>query len=109
MAPNLVTLTGTAILFSNCIVYFSQDSTMEKQVPDLCYYWSCLSILLYQTFDAMDGKHARRTGQSSALGQLFDHGCDACCVSLMLHTWCQAFQTGCSLDFFLILVFGTVS
>lgn len=25
----------------------------------------------------MDGKHARRTGNSSPLGLLFDHGCDA--------------------------------
>ena len=27
--------------------------------------------------DAVDGKQARRTGSSSPLGQLFDHGCDA--------------------------------
>jgi len=27
--------------------------------------------------DAVDGKQARRTGTSSPLGQLFDHGCDA--------------------------------
>ena len=27
--------------------------------------------------DAIDGKQARRTGMSSALGEMFDHGCDA--------------------------------
>lgn len=27
--------------------------------------------------DAVDGRQARRTGSSSALGELFDHGCDA--------------------------------
>ena len=27
--------------------------------------------------DEMDGKQARRTGNSSPLGLLFDHGCDA--------------------------------
>lgn len=47
VAPNLVTLAGTAIAFSNCVIYFSIDSTMEKQVPDLFYYWSFLTILLY--------------------------------------------------------------
>lgn len=31
---------------------------------------------VYQTLDAVDGKQARRTGASSPLGQLFDHGCD---------------------------------
>jgi len=32
----------------------------------------------------MDGKQARKTGNSSALGMLFDHGCDAISGSLML-------------------------
>ena len=36
-----------------------------------------LATFIYQTFDACDGKQARRTGSSSPLGQLFDHGCDA--------------------------------
>lgn len=27
--------------------------------------------------DNMDGKQARKTGNSSTLGSLFDHGCDA--------------------------------
>jgi ethanolaminephosphotransferase len=27
--------------------------------------------------DAIDGKQARRTGMASALGEMFDHGCDA--------------------------------
>jgi phosphatidylglycerophosphate synthase len=30
-----------------------------------------------QTLDAIDGKQARRTGSSNALGELFDHGCDS--------------------------------
>lgn len=30
--------------------------------------------------DALDGKQARRTGSSSPLGQLFDHGVDALAV-----------------------------
>jgi len=33
--------------------------------------------ILSQLFDNMDGKQARRTGTSSPLGMLFDHGCDA--------------------------------
>lgn len=30
-----------------------------------------------QTMDNADGKQARRTGTSSPMGELFDHGCDA--------------------------------
>lgn len=33
--------------------------------------------------DAIDGKQARRTGTSSPLGELFDHGCDA--INLMVN------------------------
>jgi ethanolaminephosphotransferase len=36
-----------------------------------------LLYLGYYIFDQLDGKHARNTGQSSPLGLLMDHGCDA--------------------------------
>ena len=36
-----------------------------------------MGIFIYQTLDAIDGKQARRTGSSSPLGELFDHGCDS--------------------------------
>lgn len=32
-----------------------------------------LGLFLYTSFDAVDGKQARRTGSSSPLGELFDH------------------------------------
>ena len=38
---------------------------------------TALSVFAYVNLDCMDGKQARRTGSSSPLGQLFDHGCDA--------------------------------
>ncbi|KAF7125024.1 hypothetical protein RHSIM_Rhsim12G0066500 [Rhododendron simsii] len=49
--PNMITLTGFIFLV--------------------------ISALLSYTFDAVDGKQARRTNSSSPLGELFDHGCDA--------------------------------
>jgi phosphatidylglycerophosphate synthase len=36
-----------------------------------------MGLFVYQTLDAIDGKQARRTGSSNALGELFDHGCDS--------------------------------
>lgn len=35
-------------------------------------------------FDEMDGKQARKTGNSSPLGMLFDHGCDAFSVGFVM-------------------------
>jgi hypothetical protein len=47
--------------------------------PRACYaaLFSAFAIFFYSTLDNMDGKQARRTGASSPLGLLFDHGCDA--------------------------------
>jgi phosphatidylglycerophosphate synthase len=52
----------------------------------------------------VDGKQARRTGSSSPLGQLFDHGkinseisnigCDAVCVFFGLVSFMQATTSG---------------
>jgi phosphatidylglycerophosphate synthase len=33
-----------------------------------------IGLFLYQSFDAIDGKQARRTGTSGPLGEMFDHG-----------------------------------
>jgi len=44
-----------------------------------------IGCFVYQTMDNMDGKQARRTLNSTPLGMLFDHGCDAinCFVQAM--------------------------
>ena len=77
MAPNLITLIGALILNSAVVVVLYYDMTISKELPSWVYFYSALSIFVYQTLDAIDGKQARRTGSSSPLGQLFDHGCDA--------------------------------
>lgn len=48
------------------IAHRSQSHTQASCHASLCLLQDC-----------MDGKQARRTGSSSPLGQLFDHGCDA--------------------------------
>lgn len=51
---------------------------------------------MYQTMDNLDGKQARRTGTSSGLGELFDHGIDSlnCTLASLLET--AAMGLGCS-------------
>jgi phosphatidylglycerophosphate synthase len=39
---------------------------------------------MFQTLDGIDGKHARRTGTSSPLGQIFDHGGDSISTIFLL-------------------------
>lgn len=50
---------------------------------------------MYQTMDNIDGKQARRTGTSSGLGELFDHGIDSlnCTLASLLETAAMALGT----------------
>ena len=78
MAPNTVTFLG---LLAPALVYslghVLSPSLGCDAVPRSFYLLSAVSLFFYQTMDNMDGKQARRTSSSSALGMMFDHGCDA--------------------------------
>lgn len=80
VAPNLLTVTslGSAALAYLLIAYYTPNFTGRP--PAVAYFVAAFLMFLYQTLDAIDGKQARRTGSSSPLGQLFDHGCDAICA-----------------------------
>jgi ethanolaminephosphotransferase len=43
-----------------------------------------ISYFIYRLLDEMDGKQARKTGNSSPLGMLFDHGCDSWTIGFMV-------------------------
>ncbi|DBA04672.1 TPA: hypothetical protein N0F65_012255 [Lagenidium giganteum] len=77
MAPNLVTLSGTVFMSFTTIIQLLYSPHLDEPCPTWVYVMAGLSLFLYQTLDALDGKQARRTNSSSPLGQLFDHGCDA--------------------------------
>lgn len=74
MAPNTVTLIGFILMgFSYfCMLYY--DDTFTQDIPRWTYIVAGIFQFIYQTLDAVDGKHARTTKASSPLGQLFDHG-----------------------------------
>lgn len=59
-------------------------------VPRAIFLLNAVALLLYQTLDNMDGKQARKTGTSSPLGLLFDHGCDAMNLMLGSANWIAA-------------------
>jgi phosphatidylglycerophosphate synthase len=62
------------IHISATAVYLYHDLTLSQPVPQWTIFYACFCGFMYQTLDAVDGKQARRTGSSSPLGQLFDHG-----------------------------------
>jgi hypothetical protein len=50
--------------------------TLTEPAPAWTAALAGAALFTYSTLDNMDGKQARRTGSSSPLGLLFDHGCD---------------------------------
>lgn len=78
--PNLITLTGLLFMVVNVAfaIIFAPDMGVGQEAgPSWIYFSFAIGLWLYSTFDNVDGKQARRTGTSSPLGELFDHGCDA--------------------------------
>ncbi|CAI5717993.1 unnamed protein product [Peronospora destructor] len=80
MAPNLVTMIGAGVMMFTTAVQLYYAPHFYEICPTWVYILSAIGLFFYQTMDALDGKQARRTGASSPLGQLFDHGCDALCT-----------------------------
>ena len=51
-------------------------------LPSWVWYYSAFALFMAHTLDGTDGKQARRTGSSSPLGEMFDHGLDSWSTSL---------------------------
>ncbi|XP_052776348.1 ethanolaminephosphotransferase 1-like isoform X2 [Mya arenaria] len=86
VAPNVLTLTGFLLLVFNFLVmiYYdldfygaSLDHPEFPPVPNWVWLLCAFNNFMSHTLDGIDGKQARRTGTSSPLGELFDHGLDS--------------------------------
>lgn len=86
MAPNLVTFTGFCILLSGSLLIFLTKNPYSGESPAFAYLYAAVALLVYMTFDAMDGKQARRIGHSTPLGQIMDHGCDCVGSIFMIYS-----------------------
>ncbi|PAV73898.1 hypothetical protein WR25_16079 [Diploscapter pachys] len=94
IAPNLITLIGLIINLLTVLILASFSYTATEPAPFWAYLQAALGLFLYQTLDAIDGKQARRTGSSSPLGELFDHGCDSMTQVFVTLNICYALRLG---------------
>ena len=98
VAPNLLTLLGficgvTAYLIPAALDYtFISSSSLETNtISPLAWISVAILFFLAHTLDGTDGKQARRTGSSSPVGELFDHGCDSWSTVFMTCTFFSVF------------------
>ncbi|KAL0114236.1 hypothetical protein PUN28_011502 [Cardiocondyla obscurior] len=94
LAPNLITVLGLVVNIATTLilVYYSPDARAEA--PRWACFLCALGLFVYQSLDAIDGKQARRTGTSTPLGELFDHGCDSISTVFVALSACIAVQLG---------------
>ncbi|BCS03742.1 sn-1,2-diacylglycerol cholinephosphotransferase [Aspergillus luchuensis] len=88
LAPNMVTLLGFLFIVGNVMLIEVYMPDLVGPAPSWLYYSFALGMWMYSTLDNVDGKQARRTGTSSGLGELFDHGIDSlnCTLASLLET-----------------------
>ncbi|KAK4925034.1 hypothetical protein LTR66_016423, partial [Elasticomyces elasticus] len=93
MAPNMVTLLGFVWIVANVFLIELAVPDMVGPGPAWIYFSFALGMWMYSTLDNVDGKQARRTGTSSGLGELFDHGIDSlnCTMASLLSTAAMGF------------------
>ncbi|KMK56671.1 sn-1,2-diacylglycerol cholinephosphotransferase [Aspergillus fumigatus Z5] len=91
IAPNMVTLLGFLFIVGNVMLIEVLMPDLIGPGPSWLYYSFALGM--YSTLDNVDGKQARRTGTSSGLGELFDHGIDSlnCTLASLLETAAMGF------------------
>ncbi|KAM3136337.1 hypothetical protein pb186bvf_011472 [Paramecium bursaria] len=84
LAPNIITLSAFGMLVIAlilCLLFMPNGP--DELVPNwLCFVCS-FAVFAYQNLDNCDGKQARRTNSSSALGMLLDHGSDCMAQSFI--------------------------
>lgn len=84
IAPNLITLIGFLFTVGPFVLLFTvYGAHFYGVAPAWWCYFEALAYLIYRMLDEMDGKQARRTGNSSPVGLLFDHGCDSFTAAMM--------------------------
>eukprot|EP01114_Cavostelium_apophysatum_P021151 TRINITY_DN7294_c0_g1_i1.p1 TRINITY_DN7294_c0_g1~~TRINITY_DN7294_c0_g1_i1.p1 ORF type:complete len:385 (+),score=11.73 TRINITY_DN7294_c0_g1_i1:141-1295(+) len=95
VAPNVVTLWGLMCMGISFYIVTAYCEVMHPcELPGWAYIVISLLIFAYQTFDNLDGKQARRTGSSSALGEVFDHGGDSLTIPIFTLILSNAVQFG---------------
>ncbi|XP_058810788.1 cholinephosphotransferase 1 isoform X2 [Phymastichus coffea] len=94
LAPNLITTLGLIINIVTTLVLVWYCPDVKTEPPRWACFLCAVGLFVYQSLDAIDGKQARRTGTSTPLGELFDHGCDSISTVFVALSACIAVQLG---------------
>eukprot|EP00438_Fugacium_kawagutii_P006240 Skav208389 [mRNA] locus=scaffold3508:218260:225878:+ [translate_table: standard] len=94
LAPNVITFSGLALSLAGYCLVYAHAPTFGQPCPSWVWLVLAACTFAYQTLDNMDGKQARRTNSSSALGLFIDHGVDALNIVLTSQNAMALLQLG---------------
>ena len=105
VAPNLITVFGFLFVILPHIIFMYMDfDSWDHEVAGwaVALYGAC--TLIYQLLDNCDGKQARKTNNSTPLGLLFDHGCDAISTFMIIMNWAKFVRIGANTYGFIMIL-----
>jgi phosphatidylglycerophosphate synthase len=105
----MITLIGLVFMLSSILIIFMNNNKFEKESSPGLLIYLAISLFMYQTLDAVDGKHARNTKRCSPLGQLLDHGCDCLTNNFIMIQIFQAYNIQDTNIILLLLIFSQVN
>ncbi len=76
ISPNLLTVLGCLAIVVPSLLLLILNPSLDQDLSKTILVAQIFGIFIMQTLDALDGKHARRLGLSSALGSWLDHTLD---------------------------------
>nr|CAB3230093.1 choline/ethanolaminephosphotransferase 1-like [Phallusia mammillata] len=76
-SPDVISVWGfiAGVLCAALVIFYSP--ALKTEVPGWVHVVCAIGLFFYQTMDALDGKQCRRSGRSSGVEEIFDHGCDS--------------------------------
>lgn len=94
-------------MFGMCGSGMSADQ--KYPIPSAFFFCQALCYFVYRLLDECDGKQARKTGNSSALGLFLDHGVDAFSVGFQGMIHAKTMQLGSSIfDFSALAIISLI-
>jgi ethanolaminephosphotransferase len=107
VAPNVLTLSGGACILALFAVFSYYLQGLEwrsfDDAPAWIFPFGAACVFLYQTLDALDGKHARKTNSGSALGEFLDHAIDVVVCGILSITVASVMRLGSTWGAFVLV------
>lgn len=93
VTPNTITWIGLLSVAASFLLTVALDWTL-KSPPRYLHLVNGISVLVYLTTDSLDGIHARKSNQCSAIGKILDHFVDSNNVFFCLVMLCSTLKVG---------------